>query len=254
MTDRNRRAEAGSCVQLRDGNRLQPRHLLQRGEQPLHAHRLHQVVDRVDVECLQRVLVERRGEDDDRRLRQLEQVARELDAVHVGHVDVGQHEVGGHRVQKFDRLAAVRRLADDRERQRAACSRRGDRAAAGVPAPRRRRSARAAAPQPWDTLRRAATNPTGGSPASPRALLACRTGSTLTVRSLRRDRARGAIRHPHVHLVARCPRPSTRGSPRRRNAARGARARWRAPSCCRRGGGRRSRDTDCAGSRAPRRP
>ena len=44
-------------VELRRGHRLQPRHLLQRGEQPLHAHRLHQVVDRVDLERLQRVLV-----------------------------------------------------------------------------------------------------------------------------------------------------------------------------------------------------
>ena len=46
-------------------------------------------------------------------------MARELDAVHLRHVDVGEHEVGGHRVQQLERLAAVRRLADDRERQRA---------------------------------------------------------------------------------------------------------------------------------------
>ena len=41
---RGRPAAASSSL---GGQRLQPRHLLQRGEQALHAHRLHQVVDRV---------------------------------------------------------------------------------------------------------------------------------------------------------------------------------------------------------------
>ena len=45
-------------------------------------------------------------------------MARELDAVHVRHVDVGQHEIGGRALQQVERLAAVLRLADDRQRQR----------------------------------------------------------------------------------------------------------------------------------------
>ncbi len=51
-------------------------------------------------------------------MRHLEHVAGELEPVHVGHVDVGQHEVDGDRLQELDRLAAVLRLADDGERQR----------------------------------------------------------------------------------------------------------------------------------------
>ncbi len=41
----------------------------------------------------------------------------QLDAVHVRHVDVGEHEVGRRRMQDVERLAAVLRLADDRDRQ-----------------------------------------------------------------------------------------------------------------------------------------
>ena len=148
VTERKRRADAGSMRELLRGDGLQARHLLQRAEQPLHAHRLHQVVDGVDLERLHRVLVERRGEDHHRRMRELEQVARELDAVHVRHVDVGQHEIGGRALQQIERLATVLRLADDGERQRGRRNRRADRAAGAAQAPRRRRPARAAAAQP----------------------------------------------------------------------------------------------------------
>ena len=41
-----------------------------------------------------------------------------LEPVHVRHVDVGQHEIDGHRLQQLDGLAPVLRLADDGERQR----------------------------------------------------------------------------------------------------------------------------------------
>ena len=64
------------------------------------------------------MLLERRGEDHHRRMRQLEDVPRELEPVHLRHVDVGQHEVGDDRVQQLERLAAVRGFADDGERER----------------------------------------------------------------------------------------------------------------------------------------
>ena len=114
---------------------------------PLHADRLHQVVDRVEFERLHRVLVERRGEYHDRRMRELEQVPGQFHAVHVRHVDVGQHQVRRRALQQFQRLAAMLRFADDRQRQRRQRNRPAGRAAAFAPALRRPRSARAAASQ-----------------------------------------------------------------------------------------------------------
>ena len=79
---------------------------------------------------------------------ELEQVARELDAVHVGHVDVGEDELGGRGLQQVERLAAVLRLADDRERQRAGAVVEQLAQPPAGQAPRRRRSVRATHFQP----------------------------------------------------------------------------------------------------------
>ncbi len=196
VTDRKRRADAGSCVELRRRQRLQPRHLLQRGKQPLHAHRLHQVVDRVHLERLQRVLVVRGREDHDRRLRQLQQVARELDAVHVRHVDVGAAR--GRRSRACRRSSASRPLAASPTTASGSAprNRRGARAGAGAPAPRRRRSARAAARQPWAIPAAAGTAARRGTRRS-----ACR-------RALRRSPARRLDVAPALRRRSRCDRAS----------------------------------------------
>jgi len=41
----------------------------------------------------------------------------QLDAIHSGHVDVREDEVGRRRVQDVERFTPVLRLADDRKRQ-----------------------------------------------------------------------------------------------------------------------------------------
>ena len=96
----------------------QARDLLQRGQQPLHPHGLDEIINGVHLEVRERMLVERRREDDHGWMRQLEQVPRELDAVHVGHVDVGEHELGRRGLQQIQRLAPVLCLADDGDGQR----------------------------------------------------------------------------------------------------------------------------------------
>src|SRR5215470_1719900 len=100
-------------VQLRTGKRLEPRYLLQRGQQSLHPYGLHQVIDRVHLEGRDRMLVISRCENQHRRHRELEQVPGQLDAVHIRHVDVGEHEVSGRAAEQTERLAPARRLADD---------------------------------------------------------------------------------------------------------------------------------------------
>ena len=134
-----------------------------------------------------------------------------------------------HRVQEVERLAAVRRLADDRERQRAARSRRAARAAGGAPAPRRRRPARAAVRQPC------------GAPVLPRASAgpASRAGFARSSRLRAPARASPDGKASGCGLRRSRRAPATRARPRRRNAAPAARGCWRAPSCCPRGGGRR---------------
>ena len=59
--------------------------------------------------------VVRRAQEDDGRGVRLEDAARRLDAVHLGHVDVHQHEVRLERRGELDRLCARRRLAHELE-------------------------------------------------------------------------------------------------------------------------------------------
>ena len=56
--------------------------------EPLSADRLEQVVDRVQIEGLDRVLVERGHEHDARRVALAGEVLRELDSAHARHLDI----------------------------------------------------------------------------------------------------------------------------------------------------------------------
>ena len=65
-----------------------------RPRQPTRLDRLHQIVDRRDIECRHRELIERSHEYYGGRMRLTRQRARDLDAVEPGHGDIEQHEVG----------------------------------------------------------------------------------------------------------------------------------------------------------------
>jgi hypothetical protein len=88
----------------------------QRLKQERQTDRLQQVVDRVHLESLQRIGVVGGGENDRRRLGEFLQMLRNLDAVDFRHADVEQHDVGIHRRNQFERVAAVIGLAGDFER------------------------------------------------------------------------------------------------------------------------------------------
>ena len=85
--------------------------LFQRRGQALGAHRLHQVVERVQLERLDRMPVVRGDEDDDRRVLHAAQVTRHLDASHARHLDVEEQDLRAARGQALDHLQAVGRLA-----------------------------------------------------------------------------------------------------------------------------------------------
>ena len=99
-------SSAGSGCGADDG-------LLQRGQQALRTHRLQQVVERVEVEGLHRVIVVGGGEDDRRRLLEGAEMAGQLDAVHARHADVGEHDIDRVCAQELERHQPVAGLADD---------------------------------------------------------------------------------------------------------------------------------------------
>ena len=218
MTDRKRRAVDGSRSSLVSDSGRSRGTLSQRRQQALHAHRLDQIVDRMDLERRDRMLVIRGRENQHRRHRQLEQMPRQLDAVHVGHVDVGQHEVGRRRTEQRQRLATAARLADDAQRDDARAVVEQFAQPSPRRAPRRRRSALSAGHQPYALSRR------------PKP---CDTACGYALR-----------RSP-------CS-PCSPAPLRHRNATPAVRGYWPAPSCCRSGAGCRT-GTGCAGSRALRR-
>ena len=87
------RSSSTTCVRspTRDvmrGAAAPPRQLVERTRERVGAHRLDEVVERVDLERAQRVLVVRGREDDHRAGRQ---AARDREAVDLGHRDVEEH-------------------------------------------------------------------------------------------------------------------------------------------------------------------
>ena len=87
----------------------------ERGAQLLGADRLQQIGDGLGVEGLQRVFVERGGEDHRRRLGQRRQVARHLEPVDARHAHVEQHDVGRELVDHVDGLLAIAGFPGDFE-------------------------------------------------------------------------------------------------------------------------------------------
>jgi len=88
-----------------------PLHPAQRLLQALAAHRLGQIVRRLQLEGRERVLGVRRHEDDLGGVGQALDLVRERHAVDAGHMDVQQHHVEGRRLrEQRQRLARVRGL------------------------------------------------------------------------------------------------------------------------------------------------
>ena len=113
-SERYSRGDCGGFFQLGVfGNARLP----QRGGQALGAHRLEQIVERVQLERVHGVAVVRGDEDDARRLLQAGEMARHLEAAHARHLDVEQEHLRAARRQQLDRLHAVARLAHHLRRQ-----------------------------------------------------------------------------------------------------------------------------------------
>ena len=93
------------------------RSFFQRGRESLGAHRLEQIVERVQLEGLDGMPVVRGDEDDARRLLERSEVARHLEPAHAGHLDVEQQDLRAARRNALHRLEAVACLADDVGRQ-----------------------------------------------------------------------------------------------------------------------------------------
>ncbi len=86
------------------------------GHQALGTHRLHQVIERLYFECIQRVFVVGGDENHRGRVIALRQMARDLDAVHVGHVHVEQNDVGLQAVGFLEPADATFGFADQLQR------------------------------------------------------------------------------------------------------------------------------------------
>ncbi len=80
--------------------------------EPLRVDRLHQIIDRLDLERGDRELVEGGDEDDGRRRLLAGERARDVDAVEAGHGDVEQQQVGRQGFGHADRAFAVARRSD----------------------------------------------------------------------------------------------------------------------------------------------
>ena len=116
---RQKAARGGrQAVELGVRKWLEPRYFLQRAEEALNTYRLHQIIDGVHFERRDRVLVVCGRKDQHWRKRQLEQMARELDAIHIRHVNVGKHQVRGRRAEQMQRLAPTAGFADNQHGKR----------------------------------------------------------------------------------------------------------------------------------------
>ena len=123
-------AGVGCLGQRVDGIQMLRRHqrasAYQGGQQALSAHRLEQVVQRVDFERVDRELIERRHEDHQRHRLGIVAVALagprgnvpgQLDAGHARHLDVHQDDLGPLRLDLRKRLGRIGGLAHDAMRK-----------------------------------------------------------------------------------------------------------------------------------------
>jgi hypothetical protein len=67
--------------------------------------------NRLCIECVDRVFVIRRREDDGRRFDKRVQLPRGFDAIHAGHAHVEQNDVGSQLNGELERVASVARFA-----------------------------------------------------------------------------------------------------------------------------------------------
>ncbi|MNE88962.1 hypothetical protein D3C80_1863210 [compost metagenome] len=88
-------------------------HALEGGGQALGAHRLDQVVDRLGLECRQRMRVVGRAEHHGRAWFECGEVAGGFQSVDARHRDVQQHQVGMVFGAGVQRVLAVGRLGHD---------------------------------------------------------------------------------------------------------------------------------------------
>ena len=86
-------------------------HAIERGGQPRAVHRLQQVIERRELEGIDRVLIERGAED--HRGPRLAERRGDVEAAGAGHLDVEQHQIGRQLGDLLRRLHAVFRFADD---------------------------------------------------------------------------------------------------------------------------------------------
>jgi hypothetical protein len=100
------------CADRRDGA-----HARQRLEQASQPDRLQQIIDRMQLERLQRIRIVRGGKDHAGWLRQLLQVLRNLHAIHLRHADVEQHHIGARVLEQLEQGTAVGCLRHHFERQ-----------------------------------------------------------------------------------------------------------------------------------------
>ncbi len=99
--------------QLLAPRRRPARGFAQRRRQPLGAHRLEKIVERVELERLQRVALVGGHENHRRRLLERHEVARHFQAADTRHLDVQQKDLGAACRHGLERLQAVARLAHD---------------------------------------------------------------------------------------------------------------------------------------------
>src|SRR5919204_491092 len=90
-----------------------PSSALDRDLQPLGVDRLQEVVDRVHLERLDRVLIVRGDEDDVRGRARIEEPPRDLESGQSGHLHVEKDDVGLQPIDRRESLDAVAGLADD---------------------------------------------------------------------------------------------------------------------------------------------
>ena len=82
-----------------------------RSNHALVVERFEQIVERLNLECANRVLFEGRNEDDGGRTLAA-RCSRDRKAVEIGHLNVEEDEIRRAATQQFDRVAAIRALVD----------------------------------------------------------------------------------------------------------------------------------------------